>query len=178
KIRAFNALRVEQDREGPDDPDVLAQNAFELLLMDKSTVLDGAHAFLDAKVESGPAMRMRSNISIRPRRLFDGGGDLLARVGAGMQRLARAARTTRCKQLDEVGALRQILPRQLPDLGGAVRRPQTDAVAMRCRERDARRDNARPRNEAVRDCLLEIDVDIVFFAHDARGGDAGAHVLE
>jgi hypothetical protein len=169
---------MKQDRGRRHDPEILADDLVELLLMNESAMLDRAHALFDAEIDPRSTMGVGRDIRIRTRGLFDCSRNLGTRIGTGMQRLARTTGATGSEQLDEVGTLPKVLPRELDDFRRAVRRPQPDAMAMRGRQRDARREHARPGNDAVGDRFLEIDIDIVFLSHDTGRGDAGPHVLQ
>src|ERR1700730_7836833 len=95
-----------------------------------------------------------------------------------MQSLAGAAGPAGGEKLDEIRALSEVLPREFPDLRLAVRRPQSYAVAVRSRERDSRGNDPRAADDSALDRFLEIDVDVVFFTHNSRGGDARTNVLQ
>src|SRR4051794_39826154 len=100
-------------------------------------MLDRAHSLVDTEVQARSAVRMSRNVSLGSCGFLDSDRYFLPGIGTGVQRLPSAAHAAGRKDLDEVGALREISPGVLSHLFLPVRGAQTHSMAMGRRNPDS-----------------------------------------
>ena len=109
-------------------------------------------------------------------RLLDDQVYFFRRIEARIHRRAAAGDAAGGEEFYQIGAGRQVLADMAADFLRPVARRQPGAVAVPRRDRARRNDQARPGNAAGGDCGLDVDIQEVFLADHAHGGDAGAQV--
>src|SRR5438876_5587829 len=175
-VALLDAGRVHEDRERADEPHATLDHQRDVLVTGQQAVLDRPHALLDGQSQAGPAVGVGGSVSSGPMRLFDGGADLLARVGARGRHGAGRADAAGDEDLHVVGTATEVLARAAADLVDAIVAGERPAVAVVGGETAARHQETRPGDHARLDGIAHVDVEEVFLAHHSHRRRPGGEV--
>src|SRR5262249_11397063 len=139
-------------------------------------VLDRLDPLLEAEAQSKPAHCVGGDVGADPARLLDGGADLLARVDTVVEPGPFARDAAGGEDLEEVGAVVEVLAGAPADLVGTVEVGAGAAVAVEGGDAAPADQQARPGDETAFDGAAERGVDEVLLRHHPQRRRAGAQV--